>query len=154
MALCITGLPRLENEGISMTKAIEGKLREGIESILKFVERLALFGAVIVAGAALAHTPALLSNHLAWKVTVYASIGIAMLGAITAAILLTDDLISLREKKASFVLVMVCWCVLYGIAMWSMGLTAKFSDFQAKRDEAATHTKSFGGCTSVADCSK
>lgn len=137
-----------------MAKAIDGKLREGIESVLKFIERLVLFGAVVVAGTSVAHSPTLLANHAAWYVTVYVSIGVAVLGAIIAAVLLTDDLISLRDKKLGFAPILICFVALYGIAVWSILVTAKFSDFQAKRDEAAGHQRAPGACTSVADCSK
>lgn len=133
---------------------IDGGLRNGMESLLKYVERMVLCGAVIAAGATIAHTPTLLTNHTVWIFSVYLTIGIGVIAAISSALLYLSDTVELLKKRGHWSLVLFLWLVLYATAVMTVGLTAKFSDLQAKKDAASLLPKLMKDCTSVADCGK
>lgn len=122
-------------------------LQASMESFLKFIERMILSAAVIAAGSTLVHTTTLIANRAVWLASVYVVIGVGFIAAISSAILYFIDIReTLRRGRHGLLPQIAFWIVIYSAAVATVGLTAKFSDLQAKK-EAASKTEATSTAT-------
>lgn len=141
----------------SMTKLVQGRSREAVELVFKFLERMFLSGGVIAVAGILAHTPALVQNHSFWLTSIYVTFGAGFITGVAASLIFFVDSFALIKKEYNFWIMMLLWLPLYGTVFTMIVLTAKFSDLQARKDvvEARSLIRSMSPeCTSVVDCSR